>query len=384
MDRRTFIRGGLALPLGLFVPLSVFEREFGCAASYGGRGVACAAGLKKYKVDGESESEATLTHHLGVFRGGAPETIVDVPHDIHSIVTSRADPQTLILVSKEQKSGSIFHRPSKRLVTFNAKGGNVLSGHGTFTPRSDFFITSETNESQSSGELVVRTSQTGAVVGALNSGGIYPHEMTFLKSGKELLVANGGLDRAGANVSILSFPKGDIVKIFPTPDVEAGPRHIAPTSGTEVIIGSWNRLSAEDERRRGRPRPEEAKPMILDLGSGGELSAIQISAQNRVEFSGSPHQYLSVGFHSITKLGVLTASGANVVLVVEPDKGIVRKVIPNLSAAGVCDVGDGIHMAISLSDGRLAYLDMVSLELSIVCTLEQHTRFNSHLTAIFS
>jgi len=41
-------------------------------------------------------------------------------------------------------------------------------------------------------------------------------------------------------------------------------------------------------------------------------------------------------------------------------------------------------MALSLAGGKLAYLDMFSLELSVAFALEESTRFNSHLTAIFA
>ena len=79
------------------------------------------------------------------------------------------------------------------IAEFNCRPGNHFFGHGCFSQDGRVLFTTEGAANSTTGQIVVRDTETYKVLAEWSSHGVGPHEIRLLPGGRILVVANGGI-----------------------------------------------------------------------------------------------------------------------------------------------------------------------------------------------
>lgn len=126
--------------------------------------------------------------------------------------------------------------------------GRHFYGHAVFSADGVHLLTTENDYRRGRGVVAVRDARKLEVVAEFHSGGVGPHELAWLPSGR-LAVANGGilthpsaprrklnLSRMAPNLSILDAGSGQLIEQAPALDQQASIRHLAATGGGDEVV----------------------------------------------------------------------------------------------------------------------------------------------------
>ena len=126
--------------------------------------------------------------------------------------------------------------------------GRHFFGHAVYDPTGQHVFTTENDYRRGRGLVVVREARTLRVVAEFDSGGIGPHELLWMRDGRTLAVANGGilthpdqprrklnLDAMQPNLSLIDAASGRLQDQAQALDSQASIRHLALTAHDEVV-----------------------------------------------------------------------------------------------------------------------------------------------------
>lgn len=126
--------------------------------------------------------------------------------------------------------------------------GRHFFGHAAYDPTGQHVFTTENDYRHACGLVAVREASTLRVVAEFDSGGIGPHELLWLRDGRTLAVANGGilthpdqprrklnLDAMRPNLSLIDAASGRIRDQAQALDSQASIRHLALAADDEVV-----------------------------------------------------------------------------------------------------------------------------------------------------
>ena len=98
----------------------------------------------------------------------------------------------------------VARRPGTRVVEVDLRSGEVMGqfacaadrhlvGHACFSADGRVLYTTESAIAEGRGKIVLRNADSYAAVDEWDSHGVGPHDLKLLPSGRELVVANGGI-----------------------------------------------------------------------------------------------------------------------------------------------------------------------------------------------
>jgi hypothetical protein len=303
---------------------------------------------------------------------------VPVNTDIHSIVKRPGYAEELLTISKNMPKATFF--PSVTDLTqqrlMHAGQGRIFSGHGAYSLDGSMLVTSETNAQMDIGILALRDPKTLEVIEVIDSGGIFPHELKFLDS-YTVAVANGGSrSQIGANLAIIDLRTKKVLDRHIPPQTGPGVRHFVVDDRGHLVMGTWVTYANPDGRL------PYAQALSSQLGKSEAVKIVELGKEFNALASRPPTQFLSVGLHRTTGLAVLTTLGSDLVVIVDCQSGVVRKILPQAFSSSVTATNDPNLMAVSNAQGLLQFLDMK--ELSWRPELERNASFlsGSHMELI--
>lgn len=201
-------------------------------------------------------------------------------------------------------------------------GGYVLRddrqgyGHGIFSADGSVLFTCEGVIASGEGLIVVRDSQTYAVIDEWSSGGIGPHELKLLPDGKTLAIANGGtltrpdsyreilnLDTMVSNLTYMDADRGSILETVLGPHPRASIRHIdVAANGTVALAMQFQRLPEDPPdlvplaavHRRGEEVAALDLPETVGTALRDYIGSVKINDQSGVAGFTSPRGNLAV------------------------------------------------------------------------------------------
>ena len=257
-----------------------------------------------------------------------------------------------------------------------ASPSSIFSGHGVYSPDGKILITSETNEAQDLGILAIRDSSTFKLLECIPSGGVFPHEMKFVDQNK-LLVANGGSrSLVGANLAVIDLNSRKVLDTRIPPTLGPGIRHFVVDSSGNLIIATWLAGSNSESKVTA------AQILSSRLESSASTKTIDLGKDFYKLATNESKQFLSVALHVETNRAVLTASGADLIVIVDSVAGSVLKVLPKVNPTSVSLCGDPNLMAISDAKGHLQFLDMHTLKWQKDRELTDSSLTGSHMAFI--
>lgn len=176
---------------------------------------------------------------VGVNEASEVNLRVKLPERGHAPVVSPDGRLAVVPARRPGAWAAVADLKDNRLVeVLQASAGRHFYGHGLFSPDGQRLYTTENDFQNGRGLVVCRSALTLEALGEFESGGIGPHELTWLDS-DTLAVANGGilthpsqprrklnLDSMRPNLALLDARKGKVIIRATTGHSQASIRHI--------------------------------------------------------------------------------------------------------------------------------------------------------------
>lgn len=190
--------------------------------------------------------------------------------------------------------------------------GRHFFGHAVYAPTGHHVLTTENDTQRGRGLVVVREANTLDVVAEYDSGGIGAHEMLWMRDGRTLAVANGGilthpdqprkklnLDAMRPNLSLLDAGSGRLLDQAPALNHQASIRHLAITDDDEAVVAM---------QYEGPPAADV--PLLAAYRANGVLEPLHVPRDRQRNMK----QYIgSVALDPATGHAVATCPRANTV-----------------------------------------------------------------------
>lgn len=138
--------------------------------------------------------------------------------------------------------------------------GRHFLGHAVYSRDGQLLFITENDYNNGRGLVTVRDARTLKVVQEFDSGGIGPHELVWMRDGRTLAVANGGilthpsqprkklnLDSMRPNLSLIDAASGRLLDQVQALNSQASIRHLAVTNDDEVVVGMQYEGSPGDD-----------------------------------------------------------------------------------------------------------------------------------------
>jgi len=134
--------------------------------------------------------------------------------------------------------------------SFSSQQGRHFYGHGTLSHDGRYLFTTENDFENERGLIVVRDTSNYQVIEEFDSGGIGPHQLKLMPSGKQIVVANGGIlthpdwprlklnvDTMSSNLAYIDVQSGKVEGTFTPDHHQQSIRHIDVNNAGKVAIG---------------------------------------------------------------------------------------------------------------------------------------------------
>ena len=235
IDRKTFLRGGLAMAAWPLLPPNLF----------GGERELFAAALRE--PGGEFAAAIFSLEHGEMAR-------VALPARGHAFAVQPASGACVAFARRPGTFAVAFDAiGAKAPLWFAANPGRHFYGHGVFSNDGRLLYSTENDFERKRGMIGVRDATDGSrQIGEFSSGGIGPHDIALLRDGRTLVVANGGIEthpgsgRSPLNLATMTpslvyidTQSGDVLERHElTRDLyQLSIRHIAVTMSGDVVFG---------------------------------------------------------------------------------------------------------------------------------------------------
>jgi hypothetical protein len=303
--------------------------------------------------------------------------LIPIGTDVHSVLQNPLSPLSVLTIPKNQSVGTYIPnlREPDQQIKMSAAKDLIFSGHGLFIEEHKILLTSETDPLFQTGKLVIRDSSSLKIIDIIDSGGRFPHEIRLV-DGIRIAVANGGTGPNGSNLTVMDIKNRTVMETHIPVKSGIGVRHFAIDKDKNLIVGTWTNSAPINGDESG------AEILFNQIGHSPELKLTRIDATHKTHFRSSPSQFLSVDLNLRTNLVVLTASGADVVIVVQPDPHKILKVLKKTNPTGVSSCLDARYMAVTDASGCIEFLDMSTLEWDPKLTLNNTHLNGAHLSLL--
>ncbi|MEM0909440.1 MAG: DUF1513 domain-containing protein [Pseudomonadota bacterium] len=327
MQRRTFILGGTA---------AIIASSFATSGCFNSRYeqmlVSTASDLMGNHYVIATTLDGTLISATNLPERG--HDTIEVPNKPHHVLVVARRPDRFAM-EIDILSGKVTHH-------FNTTAGRHFYGHGCFSPDGNFFFTSENDYVNGKGVIVVRDTQSYRVITEFSSGGIGPHDMKVLPNGRQLAIANGGIqthpdyqrmklniDTMTPNLSIIDFDSGEVVRRFFPPHNKQSIRHLDVDSAGDIFVGvQW------------QGSKNEVHPLVYKQSGNSELKPL---IANKLDWQ-RMHQYTASVVANNDSLIVTCPRGDCVSIWDTTTRGLVD--ISSLKdAAGAVQIDDAFYLS---------------------------------------
>lgn len=173
-------------------------------------------------------------------------------------------------------------RSGRLLRSYRTRVDRRVQGHAAFDAGAQRLYITEADRETSEGYIGVYDAATGARQGEYRSGGLGPHELLMLPSGR-LVIANGGLHKRQTDVRVLNLDTMDSSLVYLDPlsgTIEAqfrvssskvSLRHLALSPTGEVVVSGQVQRPAVDH--------DDGIPLAYVHRPGGRLEPMPISTE---------------------------------------------------------------------------------------------------------
>jgi len=192
-------------------------------------------------------------HFVAVLNGqtGKLKFIIPIADRGHQVMVS---PDHRNAVAFARSPGNLAQVVDLRLgeisLTIKAGSGHHFQGHGVYSADGQLLFTAENDFNRGRGVISVRDTQQFKIQAQWSSGGIGPHQLAWTRSGKTLIVANGGLlthpergseilnrDSMRPNLTFMNPDSGDVLNQFELADHQLSIRHFDVGANDEILVG---------------------------------------------------------------------------------------------------------------------------------------------------
>ena len=320
---------------------------------------------------------------VGFDRAGRERFRLPLPMRGHQMVVSADGALLFAAPRRPGTKGFVIDLATERLAAAceSAPGRHFL-GHGVFSADGARLFTTENDYDAGRGLIVVRETGALKVVQEFDSGGVGPHELLWMRNGRTLAVANGGilthpsqprkklnLESMQPNLSIIDAASGRLLDQVRFPNHQASIRHLAATDTDEVLVG----LQHEGP-------PSDDPPLLAVYRGRGALAPLSAPLDRQRNMK----QYVaSVALDASAGHAVATCPRANLVTFWNIPAGRYAGQHRFRDAGGVAFDAKRREFVVTNGQGVIARFDARTLELRQAATMRiPDLRWDNHLTSV--
>ena len=260
--------------------------------------------------------------------------------------------------------------------------GRHFLGHAVYSRDGRHICTTENDYNRGRGLVSVREARTLKVVQEFNSGGIGPHELVWMRDGRTLAVANGGilthpsqprkklnLDAMRPNLSLIEVESGRLLDQAQALNSQASIRHLAVTNEDELVVG----MQYEGP-------PGDDVPLVAVYRNGGALRPLSVPLERQRNM----RQYTaSVAVDPVSGQAAVTCPRANSVTFWSLSAGRYAGQQRFGDAGGVAFDAGAQEFVVTNGRGAIARFDARTSELRRASTVRvPGLKWDNHLSAI--
>ena len=365
-------------------------------AGAGGLGALCAKGVALPLADREAGSansgpafaSAATTfdgRHWAVGFDGMGHELLRTPLPMrgHQMAVSADGAWIFATPRRPGTQACVIDLATRRVAAVcTSQPGRHFLGHTVYSRDGRHLFITENDYNRGRGLVSVREAHSLKVVQEFDSGGIGPHELIWMRDGRTLAVANGGilthpsqprkklnLDAMRPNLSLIDVASGRLLDQVQALNRQASIRHLAATDEDEVVVG----MQYEGP-------PGDDVPLVAVYRHGGVLTPLSVPLERQRNM----RQYsASVAVDPVSGQAAVTCPCANSVTFWSVSAGRYAGQQRFGDAGGVAFEAGAQEFVVTNGRGAIARFDARTLELRRASTVRiPGLKWDNHLSAV--